>query len=98
MWRIQNPDLTTDKKKYTIVPPQVLREGSKKTAFANVVDICKRMRRAPDHVISFLFSELGTTGSIDGSARLIIKGRFMQKQIENVLKRYIGKDGLCVVS
>ena len=89
--RTKNPDLSADKKKSPIVPPQVLREGSKKTAFANIVDICKRMKRAPDHVVSFLFAELGTTGSIDGSARLIIKGRFMQKQIENVLKRYIGE-------
>ncbi|KAJ1931505.1 translation initiation factor eIF-2 beta subunit, partial [Linderina pennispora] len=32
---------------------------------------------------------LGTSGSIDGSGRLVIKGRFQQKQIENVLRRYI---------
>ncbi|KAJ3116693.1 hypothetical protein HDU96_009044 [Phlyctochytrium bullatum] len=49
------------------------------------------MRREPDHLIQYLFAELGTTGSIDGSQRLIIKGRFQQKQIENILKRYIGK-------
>jgi len=33
---------------------------------------------------------MGTTGSVDGSGRLVIKGRFQQKQIENVLRRYIG--------
>lgn len=37
----------------------------------------------------FLFSELGTTGSTDAKQQLIIKGRFQQKQIENVLKHYI---------
>jgi len=41
----ENPELVGDKKKYTIVPPQVIREGSKKTAFTNYQDICKRMRR-----------------------------------------------------
>ena len=51
-----------------------------------------RMRRQPDHVIQFLFSELGTSGSIDGNQRLVIKGRFQQKQVENVLKRYIGME------
>lgn len=66
-----------------------MRDGNKKTVFANVADICKRMHRQPEHVIQFLFAELGTSGSIDGSQRLVIKGRFQQKQIEAVLRRYI---------
>lgn len=78
------------KKRYTIAPPNVQREGSKRTLFANIEDICKKMHRQPEHVIQFLFAELGTSGSVDGSKRLIIKGRFQQKQIENVLRRYIG--------
>jgi translation initiation factor 2 subunit 2 len=49
------------------------------------------MKRTDEHVTSFLFAELGTSGSVDGSRRLVIKGRFQQKQIENVLRRYIGK-------
>ena len=48
------------------------------------------MRRQPDHLIQFLFAELGTSGSIDGNQRLVIKGRFQQKQVETVLKHYIG--------
>ncbi|RKP35684.1 domain found in IF2B/IF5-domain-containing protein, partial [Dimargaris cristalligena] len=87
--RQNNPELAGEKKRYTIAPPQVAREGNKKTIFANVSDIAKRMHRQPDHVIQFLFAELGTSGSVDGSQRLVIKGRFSQKQIENVLRRYI---------
>lgn len=49
------------------------------------------MHRQPEHVIQFLFAELGTSGSVDGNGRLVIKGRFQQKQIENVLRRYIGE-------
>ena len=67
-----------------------MREGNKKTIFANIPDICKRMHRQPEHVIQFMFAEMGTTGSVDGAGRLVIKGRFQQKQIENVLRRYIG--------
>jgi translation initiation factor 2 subunit 2 len=48
------------------------------------------MHRQPEHVIQFLFAEMGTTGSVDGAGRLVIKGRFQQKQVENVLRRYIG--------
>lgn len=86
-----HPDLASSGgKSYKIPPPQCLREGNKKTIFANIADICKRMKRTDEHVTQFLFAELGTSGSVDGSRRLVIKGRFQQKQIENVLRRYIG--------
>lgn len=85
-----NPALfSSNAKRYTIAPPQIMREGNKKSIFANIPDICKRMHRQPEHVIQFMFAEMGTTGSVDGSGRLVIKGRFQQKQIENVLRRYI---------
>jgi translation initiation factor 2 subunit 2 len=86
-----NPSLlsSASKKRYTIAPPQLFREGNKKSIFANVTDICKKMHRQPEHVIQFLFAEMGTTGSVDGAGRLVIKGRFQQKQIENVLRRYM---------
>ncbi|KAG0169691.1 hypothetical protein DFQ28_007053 [Apophysomyces sp. BC1034] len=87
--RQNNPELAGEKKRYTIVPPSIHREGNKKTIFANVADISRRLHRQTDHVVQFLFAELGTNGSVDGSQRLVIKGRFQQKQIENVLRRYI---------
>ncbi|KZW00967.1 hypothetical protein EXIGLDRAFT_112772 [Exidia glandulosa HHB12029] len=85
-----NPALLSSAgKRYTIAPPQIHRDGNKKSVFANIADICKRMHRQPEHVIQFLFAEMGTTGSVDGNGRLVIKGRFLQKQVENVLRRYI---------
>ncbi|KAI0470616.1 domain found in IF2B/IF5-domain-containing protein [Xylariaceae sp. FL0804] len=86
----KNPDhASSGSKSYKIPPPQCLREGNKKTIFANIQEICKRMKRSEEHVTAYLFSELGTNGSVDGSRRLVIKGRFQQKQIENVLRKYI---------
>lgn len=86
----KNPDhASTGTRSYKIPPPQCLREGNKKTIFANLPEICKRMKRADEHVTAYLFAELGTSGSTDGSRRLVIKGRFQQKQIENVLRTYI---------
>jgi len=84
-----NPLSSSGAKKYTLAPPQVFREGNKRSVFSNVSDICKKMHRPPEHVIQFLFAELGTTGSVDGRGQLVIKGRFQGKQIENVLRRYI---------
>ncbi len=87
-----HPDLASSgSKSYKIPPPQCLREGNKKTIFANISEICKRMKRSDEHVTQFLFAELGTSGSVDGSRRLVIRGRFQQKQIENVLRRYISE-------
>lgn len=86
----KNPDhASSGARSYKIPPPQCLREGNKKTIFANLHEICKRMKRTDEHVTQYLFAELGTSGSVDGSKRLVIKGRFQQKQIENVLRRYI---------
>ena len=45
--------------------------------------------RSTDHVQAFALAELGTSGSLDGSYRLVIKGRFNPKQIESVIKHYI---------
>lgn len=86
----KNPDHAfSGSRSYKIPPPQCLREGNKKTIFANIAEICKRMKRTDEHVTAYLFAELGTSGSVDGSRRLVIKGRFQQKQIENVLRKYI---------
>ncbi|KAI4863060.1 domain found in IF2B/IF5-domain-containing protein [Hypoxylon rubiginosum] len=86
----KNPDhASSGTRSYKIPPPQCLREGNKKTIFANIQEITKRMKRSEEHVTAYLFAELGTNGSVDGSRRLVIKGRFQQKQIENVLRKYI---------
>lgn len=88
--RDNNPDLASDRSgvKYKIPPPQMIRDG-KKSIFANIKEISDRMHRPTEHVIQFLFAELGTSGSVDGTQRLVIKGRYMQKQLETVLRKYI---------
>lgn len=74
-------------KSLKIPPPSCLREGNKKTIFANLPEISKRLKRSDEHIMQFLFAEMGTSGSLDGSRRLVIKGRFQSKQIEAILRR-----------
>ena len=94
--REKNPDMVAGKKqKFVMRPPQVVRIGTKKTSFANFTEICKTLHRQPKHLLDFLLAELGTSGSVDGNSQLIIKGRFQQKQIENVLRRYIKEYVTC---
>eukprot|EP00244_Chara_vulgaris_P007864 TRINITY_DN2930_c0_g1_i2.p1 TRINITY_DN2930_c0_g1~~TRINITY_DN2930_c0_g1_i2.p1 ORF type:complete len:303 (-),score=108.09 TRINITY_DN2930_c0_g1_i2:664-1572(-) len=94
--RENNPDLAGEKKKTIMKPPQVLREGTKKTIFVNFMDLCKTMHRQAEHVMAFLLAELGTTGSLDGQQRLICKGRFLPKVFEGVLRRYMTEYVMCV--
>jgi transcription elongation factor Elf1 len=61
----------------------------------NIVRFTWRLHRQPKHLLDFLLAELGTSGSVDGNNQLIIKGRFQQKQIENVLRRYIKEYVTC---
>jgi translation initiation factor 2 subunit 2 len=89
-----NPELS-DKTKVRMKPPQVVSSGSKRTAFVNFNDICKTMHRNPDHVMAFLLAELGTSASVDGNQRLLLKGRFQSKSIEAILKRYITEYVVC---
>uniref|UniRef100_A0A1I7WZ99 Eukaryotic translation initiation factor 2 subunit 2 n=1 Tax=Heterorhabditis bacteriophora TaxID=37862 RepID=A0A1I7WZ99_HETBA len=98
--REKNPELSGEKKKFAMKPPEVARAGSKKTAFSNFADICRMMKRQDKHVLQFLLAELafidlGTTGSIDGNNCLIVKGRFQQKHFESVLRKYIKEYVMC---
>lgn len=94
--RAKNPNMAQgEKRRFVMKPPSVIRVGSRKSGFINFVEICKMMHRQPDHVLGFLLTELGTSGTLDGSNSLILKGRFQQKQMESVLRRYIREYVTC---
>eukprot|EP00197_Chlamydomonas_leiostraca_P003140 CAMPEP_0202869184 /NCGR_PEP_ID=MMETSP1391-20130828/12100_1 /ASSEMBLY_ACC=CAM_ASM_000867 /TAXON_ID=1034604 /ORGANISM="Chlamydomonas leiostraca, Strain SAG 11-49" /LENGTH=287 /DNA_ID=CAMNT_0049549461 /DNA_START=76 /DNA_END=939 /DNA_ORIENTATION=- len=93
--REKNPELTGERRRTVLKPPQVAREGTKKTVFTNFMDLCKAMNRQPEHVSMYLLAELGTSGSLDGQQRLIVKGRFLPKSFETVLRRYVNEYVLC---
>merc|ERR1712095_95930 len=94
--RDRNPDMVAgEKRKFVMRPPQVVKVGTKKTAFVNFTEIAKMLHRQPKHLLSFLFAELGTSGAIDGNNQLIMKGKFQQEHIENVLRRYIKEYVTC---
>ena len=83
-----NPELA-EKRRHSLAPPQLMRVGTKKTLWVNFQDICKMMRRNPEHVFQFFMAELGTEGSIDGTQRLVIRGKYVPKYIESLLRKYI---------
>lgn len=94
--REKNPDIDeSPRRKLVMKPPQVIRAGTKRTSLANFWEICKILHRTSQHLQSFLLVELGTTGSVDGNGQLVVRGKFQQKQMENVLRRYIKEYVTC---
>ncbi len=49
------------------------------------------MSRDVDGACRYLLAELGTSGSLDGQQRLVVKGRFLPKSFETVLRRYVNE-------
>ncbi|KAI3911414.1 hypothetical protein MKW98_010301 [Papaver atlanticum] len=74
--------------KTTMKSLQVLQAG-KRTILVNFMDLCKMMHREAEHVMEFLFAEMGISGSLDGQKRLVVEGKFAAEVFEGILKRYI---------
>ena len=54
-----------------------------------------RLNRTTEHFSSFVFAELGTTGSLDANKCLVIRGRYMGKHIEGLIRHYIKEYVAC---
>ena len=91
-----NPELG-ERKRHTMKPPQLMRVGTKKTLWVNFAEICHLMSRPAEHVLAFTLAELGTEGSIDGNSRLVIRGKYVPKVIESLLRKYISEYVTCMM-
>lgn len=76
-------------KKRTLPPPQLYRDGGKRMVWANFTEMCAALHRDPSHVMSYYCTELGTTASLDGCGRMVIRGRFTSEQVQRVLITYV---------
>jgi len=92
--RKTNPDFGSRSATIFLKPPIVGREG-KKTLWFNFGEICALLHRKPEHMMAFVFAELGTSGSIDASQRLVIRGKYMPKHMETIIKKYIKEYVVC---
>jgi len=91
---IKTPALGVNKK-YVMKPPKMIRVGSKKVGWVNFAEICNLMGRPMDHVMAYCVAEFGTEGNIAGEGQLILKGRFSDKHLESLLRKYIKEYVTC---
>ena len=52
--------------KFVMKFPQVVKLQGKRTGWVNFVEICKMMKRLPEHVLQFFLTELGSEGALAG--------------------------------
>jgi len=80
---------------FRLRPPQVVRDGSRKVVWVNFPDICKTLSRAEGHLFEFALAELGTTGSLNGDHSFVMRGRFTDKHLESLLRKYVQQYVAC---
>mmetsp|Transcript_28026 Transcript_28026/g.50197 ORF Transcript_28026/g.50197 Transcript_28026/m.50197 type:complete len:186 (+) Transcript_28026:1006-1563(+) len=85
----QSKTLPTEQKSWRIRQPEVVRISSNKSAWINFQEICDILRRSSEHLSRFVFVELSTEGSIVGGQQLVLKGKFLSKHVENLLRKYM---------
>lgn len=91
--RAANPE--TERKKQTLPVPVLTRAGPRKSIWNNFKQTCDILQRGPEHLMSYICAELGTEASLDAQQQLVIRGKYMSKQAESLLKSYISEYVAC---
>ena len=60
-----------------------------KTSWVNFNSICEQIRREPQHVLDFVKAELDIEGNFGSEGNLVLTGRFKDKHIIGIFKRYV---------
>jgi len=84
------------KVKLTLI--RTMRVGTKKISWVNFGEHCKTINRTPEHVMQYVTTELATEGNLAGNEEaisLIVRGKFMEKNFEKILKKYIRDYVIC---
>jgi translation initiation factor 2 subunit 2 len=85
----QHNNINVVKTKNSLKLPIVNRLGSKKTGWLNFKDCCASIGREQTSIINYLTGELSTEANMDGNGILVIRGIYNQKNIENLLRKFI---------
>lgn len=88
---LRNNDNTQAKIK---LPLEVKREYGNKTLM-NLVELSTILKRDPEHIKKYIFSELATNGSVNAKGELLMKGNYTKPKIQDVLRLYIEHFMVC---
>ncbi len=75
--------------KVSIVPPKVIRIGTRKIAWTNFIENCETIKRDPEQIMNYFLNELMVPGNFDINRKFVIKGVFSPTQILSIFTKYI---------
>lgn len=85
------PEPTSTGERWEIPQVDIMNEG-RTTVLRNFQEILEKVRREPDHLVTYLLRELGTAGEQDGT-RVIFQGtlnpRIIQERLNVYCKMYV---------
>jgi len=85
-----NPSMTDSVRGPIKIPPPIIaKAGTTRSAWTNFTEVCTALNRPTEHLFQFILSELGVEGSLGGESQFILKGRYTNKHVESVLKKYV---------
>lgn len=93
--RSDNPKLTGTPSKAKLQPLDVQKDGTRKTLVANFENLCTELNRDMNHVMQYIVTELCVKGSIDGSKRLVLRGRFSPGALGTIARKYVNEYVIC---
>jgi len=87
------PEKVTARERFEIPKVSVQKEGSR-TIVKNFGNIAKAINRSEDHLYKYLVRALGTAGVVE-SGRLILQGKFSEKEVQREVDDYVKTYVLC---
>jgi len=87
------PEKAKEKSRFKLPSFDVLIQGST-TIVTNFIDVATTLRRDPKHLLKFFTRESAAAANID-KKRLLMKGRFREKMLNDRLGSYIREFVLC---
>jgi translation initiation factor 2 subunit 2 len=90
-----NPSLTGILTKAKLQPLDVHKDGVRRTLVSNFMPLCKELNRDPNHMMAYILSELSVAGNLDGTERLVLRGRFSPSALGSVARKYVSEYVIC---
>ncbi|RLG21261.1 translation initiation factor IF-2 subunit beta [Candidatus Micrarchaeota archaeon] len=87
------PDKVHAKERWEPPVVESYQQGNQ-TVIRNANEIANKLRRDVQHIMKFFIKELATSGNYD-NGRIILQGRFTDKQLNARLSSYIKEYVLC---
>ncbi len=87
------PEKVIKRERFEIPKASVQKEGSR-TIIKNFSSIAKTINRSEEHLYKYLVRALGTAGVVE-SGRLILQGKFTEKEVQREIEDYVKMFVLC---